>query len=396
MPHAAMMVPSCQFHARGSAVPDVSVVMPVYNVEHWLSRSLDGILSQTLGDLELIAVDDASTDGSLALLEHRAARDSRLRVLRHETNRYAGVARNDGLAVAAGEFVLFLDADDEFEPDLLERTVAEARRSNADLVLFGADDLGGEDGTRTPNPHYLDCALLPGQQSFAPADVAGHLFQLCTPEPWTKLFRRSFVESEGLRFQDIQNANDLFFTLSALSRATVVSVVPESLVHHRVGVTGGVQATKARAPLAFLDALRALKTDLETRGVFPLFEKSFANLVVFHCIYNASASADWPTVFAELGVAGRPRDDFYIEGDYGRYLDLVVDAWNSSTNRAPYGGSFWRDAALRGSERAREMQEKVDWANEELARVKGSLPLRLGLALTWLPRKVKEALGRQG
>ena len=111
---------------------------------------------------------------------------------------------------------------------------------------------------------------------------------------------------------------------------------------------------------------------------------------------NASASADWPTVFAELGVAGRPRDDFYIEGDYGRYLDLVVDAWNSSTNRAPYGGSFWRDAALRGSERAREMQEKVDWANEELARVKGSLPLRLGLALTWLPRKVKEALGRQG
>lgn len=369
------------------------MVLPVYNAERWLLRSLDGILSQTLSNLELIAVDDASTDGSLALLERWAARDSRLKVLRHQTNRYAGVARNDGLAAATGEFVLFLDADDEFEPDLLERVVAEARRSDADLVLFGADDLMGVHDTPMPNPHYLDYASLPSRRPFAPSDVADRLFQLCTPEPWTKLFRRAFVESEGLRFQGTQNANDFFFTLAALSRANVVSVVPDSLVHHRVGVAGGVQATKAREPLAFLDALRALKADLEARGVFSLFEKSFANLAVFHCIYNASASADWPAVFAELGVAGRPRDDFYIEGDYGRYLDLVVDAWNGSTDPAPYGDFFWRAAALRGSERAREMQAQVDWANEELARVKSSLPLRLGLALTWLPRKVKGVLG---
>ena len=283
-------------------MPRVSVVMPVYNAERWLPRSLDGVLSQTVRDLELIAVDDASTDGSLGVLKHRAARDPRIKVLHHDTNLFAGVARNDGLAVARGEYVLFLDADDEFEPTLIEKAVAEAGRSGADVVLVGADDLVGNAEVRTPNPCYLDARRLPGRLPFAPTDAAACLFQLCTPEPWTKLFKRSFVESEGLRFQGMQNANDLFFTLAALSRARLVSVVPETLVHHRVGVVGGVQVTKAREPLAFLEALRALKTDLERRRLFASYERSFVNLVVFHCIYNATASASWPAVFAELGA----------------------------------------------------------------------------------------------
>ena len=377
-------------------MPSVSVVMPVYNAERWLPRSLDGVLSQTLGDLELIAVDDASTDGSLAVLERWATRDPRVRVLHHEKNLFAGAARNDGLAAARGEYVLFLDSDDEFEPTLLEEAVGEACRSGADVVLMGADDLVGGAEARTSNPRYLDVALLPERLPFAPADAAGHLFQLCTPEPWTKLFKRSFVEAEGLRFQGLQNANDLFFTLAALSRTHLVSAAPEALVHHRVGVAGGVQATKAREPLAFLEALRALKADLEGRGLFALYERSFVNLVVFHCIYNAAAPANWPAVFTELGVAGHLREEFHSVADYGRYIDLVVDAWDGSVDPALYGDAFWRDAALRGAERAREMQAEVGWANEELARVKGSVPLRLGMALTWLPRKVRGWLGERG
>ena len=375
-------------------MPRVSVVMPVYNAERWLPRSLDGVLSQTVRDLELIAVDDASTDGSLGVLKHRAARDPRIKVLHHDTNLFAGVARNDGLAVARGEYVLFLDADDEFEPTLIEKAVAEAGRSGADVVLVGADDLVGNAEVRTPNPCYWDARRRPGRLPFAPTDAAACLFQLCTPEPWTKLFKRSFVESEGLRFQGMQNANDLFFTLAALSRARLVSVVPETLVHHRVGVVGGVQVTKAREPLAFLEALRALKTDLERRRLFASYERSFVNLVVFHCIYNATASASWPAVFAELGVAGHPREDFYSAADYGRYIDLVVDAWDGSVDSALYSDAFWHDAALRGAERAREMQGRVDWVNEELERVKGSLPLRVGLALTWLPRRMRGWFGR--
>lgn len=375
-------------------MPLVSVVMPVYNAEHWLPRSLDGVLSQTVRDLELIAVDDASTDGSLAVLERRADRDPRIKVLHHDTNLFAGAARNDGLAVARGEYVLFLDADDEFEPTLIEKAVAEAGRSGADVVLVGADDLVGKAEVRTPNLCYLDAGRLPGQLPFAPTDAAACLFQLCTPEPWTKLFKRSFVESEGLHFQGMQNANDLFFTLAALSRARLVSAVPEILVHHRVGVVGGVQATKVREPLAFLEALRALKADLEWRGVFTTYEGSFVNLVVFHCIYNATAPAGWPALFAELDVAGHPREDFYSTADYGRYIDLVVDTWDGSVDSTLYGDTFWHDAALRGAERAREMQGRVDWANEELERVKGSLPLRVGLAFTWLPRRMRGWFGK--
>lgn len=372
--------------------PLVSVVMPVYNAERWLSRSLDGVLGQTMGDLELIAVDDASTDGSAAVLRRYARRDPRVRVIGHDANLYAGAARNDGLDAAAGEYVLFLDADDEFEPGLLERAAGRAQETGADAVLFGADEFEGEGGPCRENPFYLDRSLLPPSEPFSRNDVPDRLFQLCTPEPWTKLFRRSFIEDRGLRFQGSQNANDLYFTMAALAEAPRVAVVPDALVHHRVGLGSSVQGRRSREPLAFLGALRALRARLDGEGLLPALRGSFAELAVFHCLYNSDAPVGWARAFVELGVAGVAASDFCRPRDYGRYLDLVVDSWDGESDLSAYGEGFWREAALRGRDRAAELREREAWAMEELDRVKGSLPLRLGLALTWLPRKAKKLL----
>lgn len=105
--------------------PKVSVVIPVYNVADYLSECLNSILNQTLEDIEVICVDDGSTDGSLDILRHYEEHDMRLQVLtqKHMT---AGAARNTGLDRARGEYVIFLDADDFFAPDMLEKTYARA------------------------------------------------------------------------------------------------------------------------------------------------------------------------------------------------------------------------------------------------------------------------------
>ena len=239
----------------------------------------------------------------------------------------------------------------------------------------------------------LNLPVIPDKRPFNRTDIPDRLFQICTPEPWSKLFRRSFVEHAApggapLRFQGMQNANDLFFTMAALASAGRVDVVPDVLVRHRKGVAGGIQARKAQEPLAFFDALRALRAYLVQEGQFDRLSVSFANLAVFHCLFNEAAPADWPAVFAELGVSELDRGQFAFPGDYERFVGTVIDSWgDSSVDPACYGADFWREAVLTCRAQAREAQE-------ELAHVLGSAPLKLGLKLTWLPRAMKGLLGR--
>ena len=99
----------------------VSVIMPVYNAETYLEEAIECLICQTLKEIEIICVDDGSTDRSLEILEEYSKRDDRIKIL-HQRNLYAGVARNNGLKQANGEFVIFLDSDDLFERGLLEKT----------------------------------------------------------------------------------------------------------------------------------------------------------------------------------------------------------------------------------------------------------------------------------
>ncbi|MCD7820977.1 MAG: glycosyltransferase, partial [Clostridiales bacterium] len=116
------------------AQPVVSVIIPVYNVEKYLRQSLDCILGQTLTDIEVICVDDGSTDQSSAILEEYAQKDTRMKVLRQE-NRGAGAARNLGFSHAVGTYAYFFDADDLCSLELLEKTVNRAEETGGGQIF---------------------------------------------------------------------------------------------------------------------------------------------------------------------------------------------------------------------------------------------------------------------
>ena len=105
-----------------STTPKVSVIIPVYNTEKYLRQCLDSIVNQTLIDIEIICIDDGSTDMSLKILEEYSRADSRFTIL-HQTNQYAGVARNRGLDEAKGKYIFFMDSDDYCDLQLLDKTV---------------------------------------------------------------------------------------------------------------------------------------------------------------------------------------------------------------------------------------------------------------------------------
>ncbi|MDR2409276.1 MAG: glycosyltransferase, partial [Bacteroidales bacterium] len=116
-------------------MPKVSIIIPVYNVEKYLAECLDSAIGQTLRDIEIICVDDGSTDHSPEILDEYVKKDSRITVL-HQSNGGPSKARNTGIDIATGEYILFLDSDDTIKPTLCETTTDIADREQSDQTYF--------------------------------------------------------------------------------------------------------------------------------------------------------------------------------------------------------------------------------------------------------------------
>ncbi len=132
----------------------VSVIIPVYNIERHLRQCLDSVTGQTLTELEIICVDDGSTDGSPEILVDYAQRDGRFQIIT-QPNTGPGVARNTGMDRATGEYLIFLDSDDWFEPDFLERMVAKAKETGADVTICRTVEFDTDTGAELPSEWML-------------------------------------------------------------------------------------------------------------------------------------------------------------------------------------------------------------------------------------------------
>lgn len=307
--------------------PTASIVMPVYNAEEYLKQTLDSLLAQSLNNIEIITVDDGSTDRSLQILKEYAAADKRVRVYTQK-NQYAGVARNLGLKHARGEYVLFLDSDDFFEPELVKETCYAAKVNDADVVMYGANCYNNETGKVWIGRHLLDANYVPEKQPFNCKECPDTIFQISNAVPWTKLFRRKFIKKSGLKFQKIYNANDVFFVFSALSMAERIVTLDKQLVNYRVGLKGNLQSSKRRY---FFEAYTALYQGLKNRGMLELLRKSYTNAALNSFMYNLRVVADLEAKKAifdrlknetldALEIPGHEKSYYYNEKNYDEML----------------------------------------------------------------------------
>lgn len=263
----------------------VSVIMPVYNVELYLEECLDSVLGQTLRDIEVICVDDGSTDSSLDILRRYERQDARVKIIQQK-NLYAGVARNQGLEVATGTYVVFLDSDDFFREDMLEQVYRKGVEQDADVVLFGGRIYYTQKGEYQKADRYLRRAVLKPYTVFNRDDIPEQLFTVTTPAPWTKAFRRDFILQQGLRFQPLPNSNDAYFVITALALAQRITWLDEDFVNYRVGQTGNIQSRKAEHPCCFIQAYQAIYDTLVERDVFQKLKKSYCALFFSGICFN--------------------------------------------------------------------------------------------------------------
>ena len=268
--------------------PLISVVIPVYNAEKFLDQCLFSLKYQTLPRFEVLCVDDGSTDQSVEIIKRYVQSDSRFKFF-SQTHQFAGVARNLGIKHAKGEYLLFLDADDYFAPNLLIDAYYQAKLFDAEICVFGANYFD-EKESKTGDMLFV-CDLMKCEKNtvFSKESNLDNIFSFTSPAPWSKLFKRKFILDKEIFFQGTRNANDVRFVLTALAEAERIVVLDKTLVYYRINHGTSLQQTKDSDPTCICDALSSLKTELIKRELFEKLKKPYYNVVVEHCFYNLMA-----------------------------------------------------------------------------------------------------------
>ncbi|ULO01692.1 glycosyltransferase, family 2 [Campylobacter sp. RM5004] len=239
--------------------PKVSVIIPVYNTEKYLKECLDSVINQSLKEIEIICVDDGSTDNSLEILKEYAAKDNRITVLAQE-NLYAGVARNAGMMVASGEYYHFLDSDDFVEDNIYEKCVE--NNKNYDIIIFANNVI--DENTQE---------LI--RVNKASIDEKNKNFIQTNPNAWSKLFNKCFIQSRRIKFEGLKIANDLTFTYTALALADNIKYIDIPLISYRGNQKHNLTANRGDNIECFFKAIQKLKNNLKIYNVFHKYNNTF-------------------------------------------------------------------------------------------------------------------------
>lgn len=203
----------------------VSVIVPIYNAERYLEDGLRSVLTQSYHNLDIIAVDDCSKDNSYGILNSYAEKDSRIRTLRLAKNLGPGPARNAGLDLAEGDYIVFLDPDDMLTPDAIAKLVSTAEQHGSDLVK-GTTRKMSPSGKRKGNYSKF----VPSKKIVNTTLTACPELWLAT-EFWTYLYKKELLTN--LRFLPLRLGEDFLFILQSLSRAKKMTLVPDCVHYYR-------------------------------------------------------------------------------------------------------------------------------------------------------------------
>ena len=261
----------------------VSVIMPVYNADSYLRHAIESALDQTLSDIEIICIDDGSTDTSLEIIKEYQEKDGRVRIIT-ETNAGPALARNNGIRRSRGEYIAFLDADDFLEPTFLEVLYNLAKSEELDIAIADYDIYNSSKAkfeASTPADHS---EIFEGGRVTSKNEHPDFILSSTTGAAWNKLFRRSFIEEKGLVFlQDARIYEDVYFVTTAMSLAERVAKANKVLMHHRIHSEQARTKLFGKYYAQVLVVYLKIKEFLVQKGMYAPLSHSFLNLTANRC-----------------------------------------------------------------------------------------------------------------
>lgn len=299
----------------------VSIVMPVYNASKFLKMSCDSVDKQTLKDVELICVDDGSTDNSLELLNELKEKYNFIKIFTQE-NQGSGKARNYGMSEAEGEYIAFLDADDIFiDEDALEKMYFYGAKNNADIVCGNLKRIR-QNGTIEPNYDFKNTKFA----YFNKKDVVLPIEYGIPFAFYRNIFKREYLEKHDITFPDLIRGQDPIFLAKALVNTDELYVLRSDLYGYNHSVGGGVniKVNTYEKKVAYIEHFKQtfdLLKENEFEGPYAGYKREFADYIVFqNNLYDEDIRKAFHEVFSE-GI-----DEYFTKDDYGySYLEMMAN-----------------------------------------------------------------------
>lgn len=372
----------------------VSIIIPVYNGAEFLEQTMSCVINQTYDKIEVICIDDASTDNSIDILERLKKEDNRITIIRQSQHTNAGETRNQGLHVAKGKYLLFWDADDLMELHAVESLVQKMEEDNADICVCNADQYDTERDQFIKKDQYLQLNKIKESIPFSIESNPQYIFNFTVNVPWNKMFRRDFVNENHIEFQSIPRANDQYFVMNCLALAKRITILNDVLIHYRINQKNNLTTQISKTPICTYEALITTKERLEALQIFSdnRVLQSFSNRCINALIYSLNIQTNTQSYcqlyefykeegFNKLGIKDYGEEYFYNILEYKIYK-LMQE--NSYDTYLLLKNSEYRDTIARKNHRIndlvkekKQIQAEFKKVNKEIRNIKDSRGYKL-------------------
>ena len=216
----------------------ISIIIPVYNCENYLYMCLNSVLKQTYSNLEVICIDDCSTDSSFEILEYYAKQDQRIKIFKNSRNKGAGYSRNKGIEYATGDYIFFLDGDDWITENALKELYENAKNNDSDLVFYKLTRLNNQNFILNRQSFdFTECFdknVNFNNLTFTYKNIKKHIMNT-SYAVYLKLHKKSLLDKyDDLRFPEEVVYEDVIFHIKTILRASKISFIPKSFYIYRI------------------------------------------------------------------------------------------------------------------------------------------------------------------
>lgn len=330
----------------------VSVVLATYNAEKYLKQNIESLINQTYKNIELIYVNDGSTDSTLNILESYSVKDSRIKIISQE-NAGAAIARNRGIESISGKYLMILDADDYFELNMVEELVYYAEKLQTEIVIFGSNIYDNQSGMIKEYEPSNKRRYIPNKDVFSNDDISNCLLQICGTAAWNKFYLSEYVYREKLFFQNCRIIDDVFFSVMSLCKASKVAYLDKKLLFYRVNNAASQMGDTEHLVEQYIKAYEFLITELEKEEFYYKYKKSIIKEFVeatFYAVFkNENLNVHKQNMrVIKNSVLGRVKidEDFaLVDGRFLYMLKIIqkhddMDLVSNLVNKVTYYDAF--------------------------------------------------------
>ena len=306
------------------------MIIPAYNAEAFLPQCLDSVLAQTEKNIEIIVINDCSSDKTKDIINEYAKKNSCIKPIHFEVNQGQSAARNAGLDAARGEYISFVDSDDFIAEDMLEKLCRKAEKTDADMVITNISLYFEDTGKTEIFRDKLYFTFLSGRV-FAPCDYPPLISVIGV---WDRIYKRSLIESNKLRFPLGLVYEDHLFCVQAYVLSKRITVVSEPLYFYRKNAGGSItdnEAKNDKYKFNYLEITRRIKKFLHEQGVYEQLQEEYLKYQFFYSAFHQQNISDYDTFqkfFREMKELTTESDFRVIEALDG--FDIFSDAYLKS------------------------------------------------------------------